>query len=253
LADAAGQKSAAGGGRSPGLNLDRGRRRDQVREIRACNEVLSHIPNRSSPVGARTGAPRNEGYLPPAGERGNERHRLGRSHLCDSSGFRSLASIAGCRLPGLGSPSSVSLHGRISFGSPLVRQTFHCPEGPGLGSAATCGFLQSRTSRSMVLLRCLAIADSRRVARHLRASPSRIPQDRGRASGRRSGHSGEAVCAQPVPSARALRRSSRGRSLERSPPRGRGCRVPAPAGRSFEDGPARSTFFISGAETAKRV
>jgi len=87
------------------------------------NEVLSHIPDRSSPVGARTGAPRNEGYLPPAGERGDERHRLGRSHLCDSSGFRSLASIAGCRLPGLGSPSSVSLHGRISFGSPLVRQT----------------------------------------------------------------------------------------------------------------------------------
>jgi hypothetical protein len=118
-----GPRSAAGGGRRPGLNLDRGRRRDQVREIRACNEVLSHIPTRSSPVGARTGAPRNEGYLPPAGERGNERHRLGRSHLCDSSGFRSLASIARCLLPGLGSPSSVSLHGRISFGSPLVRQT----------------------------------------------------------------------------------------------------------------------------------
>jgi hypothetical protein len=124
LADAAGQDQRPAAATAPGLNLDRGRRRDQVREIRACNEVLSHIPNRSSPVGARTGAPRNEGYLPPAGERGNERHRLGRSHLCDSSGFRSLASIAGCRLPGLGSPSSVSLHGRISLGSPLVRQTF---------------------------------------------------------------------------------------------------------------------------------
>jgi hypothetical protein len=92
-------------------------------KFRACNEVLSHIPNRSSPVGARTGAPRNEGYLPSAGERGDERHCLGRSHLCDSSGFRSLASIARCLLPGLGSPSSVSLHGRSSFGSPLVRQT----------------------------------------------------------------------------------------------------------------------------------
>ena len=123
MADAAGQDQRPAATAAPGLNLDRGRRRDQVREIRACNEVLSHIPNRSSPVGARTGAPRNEGYLPPAGERGNERHRLGRSHLCDSSGFRSLASIARCLLPGLGSPSSVSLHGRSSFGSPLVRQT----------------------------------------------------------------------------------------------------------------------------------
>jgi hypothetical protein len=124
-----------------------------------CNEVLSHIPTRSSPVGACTGAPRNEGYLPPAGERGNERHRLGRSHLCDSSGFRSLASIAGCRVPGLGSPSSVSLHGRISFGSPLESQE---PQHRPLG--------------------CLAIADSRRARQHHRGSPSRVPRGRDRAT-----------------------------------------------------------------------
>jgi hypothetical protein len=48
-----------------------------------------------------------------------------------------------------------------------------------------------------------------------------------------------------VPSAQAPPRSSRARSLARSPRRGRGCRVPAPAERSFEDGPARSTLPLS--------
>ena len=52
------------------------------------------------------------------------------------------------------------------------------------------------------------------------------------------------VSARPVPSARALRRLS----LGRSPRRARGCRVPAPAGRSFEGGPARSTLLLSGAD-----
>jgi hypothetical protein len=47
------------------------------------------------------------------------------------------------------------------------------------------------------------------------------------------------------PAARAPRRSSRGRSLARSPRRVRDCRVPAPAGRSFEDGPVRSTLLLS--------
>ena len=69
---------------------------------------------------------------------------------------------------------------------------------------------------------------------------------RGRASGRRSGHSVRAVSVRRAPSARAPRRSSRGRSLARSPRRGRGCRVRVPAGRSFEDGPARSTLLLPG-------
>jgi len=46
-----------------------------------------------------------------------------------------------------------------------------------------------------------------------------------------------------VPSARAPRRSSRGRSLGRSPRRGRDCRAPEPAERLFEDGPARSRLL----------
>ena len=206
MADAAGQDQRPAAAAAPGLNLDRGRRRDQVREIRACNEVLSHIPNRSSPVGARTGAPRNEGYLPPAGERGNERHRLGRSHLCDSSGFRSLASIAGCRLPGLGTPSSVSLHGRISFGSPLVR-TFPCPKVRAERlSRDVRAFSESRAPRRDSS-GSRAIAGSREATRHARASPSRAPRDRGRASGRQSGRSVRAVSGRTVSLARAPRRS----------------------------------------------
>src|SRR6059058_2708263 len=47
-------------------------------------------------------------------------------------------------------------------------------------------------------------------------------------------------------SARAPPRSSRGRSLVRSPRRGRVCRVPTPGGRLFEGGPARSTLLLSG-------
>jgi hypothetical protein len=54
----------------------------------------------------------------------------------------------------------------------------------------------------------------------------------------------------PVPSARAPRRSSPGRSPARSLRRAQGCRGPAPAGRSFEDGPARSTLLLSGAGAA---
>ena len=73
--------------------------------------------------------------------------------------FARLASIAGCRVPGLGSPSSVSLHGRISFGSPLESQE---PQHRPLG--------------------CLAIADSRRARQHHRGSPSRVPRGRDRAT-----------------------------------------------------------------------
>ena len=47
------------------------------------------------------------------------------------------------------------------------------------------------------------------------------------------------------PAARAPPRWSPGRSLARSPRRVRDCRVPAPAGRSFEDGPVRSTLLLS--------
>src|SRR5206468_2914822 len=47
-------------------------------------------------------------------------------------------------------------------------------------------------------------------------------------------------------SARAPPRLSRGRSLVRSPRRGRVCRVPTPGGRLFEGGPARSTLLLSG-------
>ncbi len=47
------------------------------------------------------------------------------------------------------------------------------------------------------------------------------------------------------PAARAPPRRSPGRSLARSPRRVRDCRVPAPAGRSFEDGPVRSTLLLS--------
>ena len=47
-------------------------------------------------------------------------------------------------------------------------------------------------------------------------------------------------------SARAPPRSSRGRSLVRSPRRGRVCRVPTPGGRLFEGGPARSRSLLSG-------
>jgi hypothetical protein len=39
----------------------------------------------------------------------------------------------------------------------------------------------------------------------------------------------------------------------RSPRRGRGCRVPAPAGRWFEGGPARSTLLLPGAGRSTRV
>jgi hypothetical protein len=93
-----------------------------------------------------------------------------------------------------------------------------------------------------------AIAGSRRATRPVRALSSRAPRDRGRASERRSGRSGEAVYVQRAPSTRAPRRSSPGRSLARLPRRARGCRVPTPAGRSFEGGPARSTLLLSGAE-----
>jgi hypothetical protein len=41
------------------------------------------------------------------------------------------------------------------------------------------------------------IPASRRAAPHLRASPSRVPRDRGRASGRRSARSGEVASARP--------------------------------------------------------
>ena len=70
------------------------------------------------------------------------------------------------------------------------------------------------------------------------------------ASGRRSGRSGRAASGRRAPSARAPRRSSPGRSPARSPRRARGCRVPAPPGRSFEGRPARSTRLLPGAETA---
>ena len=122
--------------------------------------------------------------------------------------------------------------------SPLSRE----PVSPGwqprrvaflrIASAAAWSFRVARDRRFV------------RAARHRRVSPSRVPRDRGTASGRRSRRSGEAVSARPVRSARAPRRSSRGRSLVRSPRRARGCPVPAPAERSFEGGLARSTLLL---------
>jgi hypothetical protein len=47
----------------------------------------------------------------------------------------------------------------------------------------------------------LVLAASRRAQPHPRASPSRVPRGRGRASGQRSGRSREAVSARPRPSA----------------------------------------------------
>ena len=93
-----------------------------------------------------------------------------------------------------------------------------------------------------------AIVGSRRAARPRRASPSRAPRDKGRANVRRSVRSDTAAFAQPAQSARAPRRSSRGLSLAPSPRRERDCRALAPAGRSPEDGPARSTLLLPGAE-----
>jgi hypothetical protein len=64
--------------------------------------------------------------------------------------------------------------------------------------------------------------------------------------------SGQAASVRLVPLARAPRRSSRGRSLARSSRRARGCRVPAPTGRSFEDGPARSTLLLLGPRRSRK-
>jgi hypothetical protein len=75
----------------------------------------------------------------------------------------------------------------------------------------------------------------------MRASPSRVPQARGRASGRRSGRSGEAVSAPPVRSAPVPRRSSRGEVAALQRPakdrsrvalRGRRCSSPGPRRRT---------------------
>ena len=98
-----------------------------------------------------------------------------------------------------------------------------------------------------------AIAASQRATRQARASPARALRPRGRASGQRRAIS---VRLFPRDQFRQLERLGDRHpagSPSRSPPRARGCRVPAPAGRSFEGGPARSTLLLPGAGTAKRV
>ena len=76
---------------------------------------------------------------------------------------------------------------------------------------------------------------------------------RGRASGRRSVRSGRAASARPVPSARAPRQLSRGRSPARLPRRAQGCRVPAPGGRSFEDCPGVDSAPLRGRAARESV
>ena len=124
---------------------------------------------------------------------------------------------------------------------------------PGLGrklevSPAVRPFSGLRAPRRGPLGWSREIAGSRRAARHAQASPSRAPRDRGTASGRRNGRSGEAVSAPPVPSTQVPRRSLRGRSP--GAVTSASTRLPRSIARlkTVRGGPARSTLLLPGAE-----
>ena len=196
--------------RGPTLRL----RRRALSEL-AAETDLSHAPRLkraerpqpSSPPHAPLGSQRED-------KPGGQRYQIGvdvggagawRPFRCGLEGAplgeRQRCSGSMCRSgPGLSSRSRDDIPAR---GTVVVAGYARCSQ------AASRGNITSPSSESRAPGRApfgsRAIARLRRAARHLRASPTRVPRGRGTANGRRSGRSGAAVSARRAPSSRAPR------------------------------------------------